>query len=117
MTDLVGMLAMMGGPAAQGGGSSLGGMMIPMLIIFGIMYFMLIRPQQRREKERRALIDNIKSGEKVLFGGGILGTVTNVKEGTFIVKIADGVKVEVARGSVTKVLDKGEKVSKDEELS
>lgn len=108
------IVAMAGGPAAQGAGGGLGGMMIPMLIIFGIMYFMMIRPQQRREKERKELINNVKSGDRVLFGGGILGTVTNVKEGTLLIKVADGVKVEAARGSVTKVLDKGEKPSGDE---
>jgi len=91
------------------GANPMGGMLIPMVIIFGIMYFMMIRPQQRKEKERRAMIDNLKSGTKVIFGGGILGTVTNVKDGTFVVKIADGVKIEIARGAVTRVLEKGEK--------
>lgn len=104
-------------PIAQGtapAGGGLGSMMPMMLIIFGIMYFMLIRPQQRREKERRAMVDNIKTGERILFGGGILGSVTNVKDSTLIVKIADNVKIEVARASVTKVLEKGEKLSEEE---
>lgn len=117
MNELLFPIAMMGAPQGAQGGGGLGGMMVPMLIIFAIMYFMLIRPQQRREKERRQLVDNIKSGDKVLFSGGILGTVTNVKDTTFIIRIADNVKVEVARGGVTRVLDKGEKVAKDEELS
>ena len=85
------------------------GMLLPMVIIFGIFYFMLIRPQQRKEKERRKMIDEIKSGERVLFCGGMIGTVTNVKDGLFVVKIAENVKVEVARGAVTKVLEKDEK--------
>jgi preprotein translocase subunit YajC len=101
-------------PASPGGFGGLGGMMIPMLVIFGIMYFMLIRPQQRKEKERRAMIDNVKTGDRVLFSGGILGTIANVKETTFLVKIADNVKIEVARGGVTKVLDKGDKVTKED---
>jgi preprotein translocase subunit YajC len=102
-------VAMAGGPAAQGGGGSSLGMMLPMLIIFAIMYFMLIRPQQRKEKERQKMITAVKSGDRVLFGGGILGTIANVKETTFVVKIADSVKVEVLRASVQRVLDKGEK--------
>jgi preprotein translocase subunit YajC len=96
------------------GGSPMGGMLIPMIIIFGIMYFMMIRPQQRKEKERRAMIDNLKSGTRVIFGGGMIGTVTNVKDGIFVVKIADGVKVEVVRGAVTRILEKGEKPGEED---
>ena len=76
-----------------------------MLVIF---YFMLIRPQQTRERERRKLLENIKSDDRVVFSGGIIGIVTNVKEKTFIIKIADNVKIEVSRGAVTQVLEKGE---------
>lgn len=101
--------------AAPTGGSGMINMMLPMILIFGIMYFMLIRPQQRKEKSRREMIRTLKSGTRVVFGGGILGTVTNVKEATFIVKIADNVKIEIARGAVTRVLEKGEKVSVDDE--
>lgn len=101
--------AMMGGAGGAGGGNPLQ-MFMPMIIIFGIFYFMLIRPQQRKEKERRALIDNVKTGDKVLFSGGIVGTITNTKEATVMIKIADGVKIEVARGAVAKVMDKGDKV-------
>ncbi|MDI6774788.1 MAG: preprotein translocase subunit YajC [Verrucomicrobiota bacterium] len=90
-------------------GGGFGGMFIPVVLLFGIFYFMAIRPQQRKEKERRAMIENVKTGERVLFGGGIIGTIANVKEHTFIVKVADNVKIEVARAAVTKVLEKGEK--------
>ncbi len=96
-------------------GGNLMNMMMPMVLIFGIMYFMLIRPQQRKEKARRELINNLKSGTRVLFAGGIVGTVTNVKDSTFIIKIADNVKVEVARGAVSRILEKGEKVSAEDE--
>jgi len=97
-------------------GSSGGGMnmMIMMALVFGIMYFMMIRPQQRKEKERRKLINELKTGTRVVFSGGIIGTVTNVKDFTFIVKIAEGVKVEIARGAVTRTLEKGEKLGNEE---
>jgi len=108
-------LSMFGPPGGEGQGGGLGAMFVPMIIIFGIFYFMLIRPQQRKEKERKAMIADIKSGQTVLFGGGILGTVTNVKDNIFVIKIADGVKVEVVRAAVTRVLEKGEKAGKDEE--
>ena len=117
MTGYSPFIAMASGAAAPGAASPLGGMMLPMIVIFAIMYFMMIRPQQRKEKERRQMIDAIKTGDRVLFGGGIMGTVANVKEGTFLVKIADNVKIEVARGGVTKVLEKGEKPGKDDEVS
>lgn len=82
-----------------------------MVVIF---YFMLIRPQQRREKERRAMIDSIKTGDRVLFSGGIVGMVANVKEKTFVIKVADGVKIEVLRTAVSRVLDKGDIPAEDE---
>lgn len=77
-------------------------------IMIVIFYFILIRPQQRKEKERQALLSNVKSGDRVLFGGGIIGTVTNVKDNMFTIKIADKVKVDVARSAVSQVLNKGE---------
>lgn len=104
------MMAMATGEGQEPGGL---GMFLPMILIFAIFYFMLIRPQQRKEKERRAMIEQIKSGDRVMFSGGILGTVTNVKEQTFVVKVADNVKIEVARGGVSKVLEKGDKVEVD----
>jgi len=102
---------------AQAGGQqgSMMSMLFPMIIIFGIFYFMLIRPQQRKEKERRKMIDELKSGERVLFCGGIIGTITNVKESTFIIKIADNVKIEVARAAVSRVLQKGEKATAEDD--
>jgi len=90
-------------------------MLVPMVLIFGIFYFMLIRPQQRKDKERRAMIEQAKSGDRILFSGGILGTITNVKDHTFVVKIADNVKIEIARGAVSKVLEKDEKAVAEDE--
>lgn len=108
-------LAMAGNQGQSQGQSSPFGMLFPMIIIFAIFYFMLIRPQQRREKERRAMISETKTGDRVIFCGGIMGTVSNVKEHTFMVKIADGVKIEVARGAVSRVMDKGEKLDGETE--
>ena len=107
----LGFLAMMGAPAAGGTGAAPQSSMF-MFVWLGLMvalfYFMLIRPQKRREKERQALLGAVKTGDRVLFGGGFLGVVANVKEKTLVVKIADGVKVEIIRGAVSQVLDKGE---------
>jgi preprotein translocase subunit YajC len=83
------------------------------ILMVGIFYFLMIRPQQRKEKERRAMISAVKSGDRILFGGGILGLVSNVKEKTLVVKIADGVKIEVARHAVTQVLGKDDEMEEE----
>ena len=111
----LGILAMM--PAPQGGAGAAPQSGAFMFVWLGLMvalfYFMLIRPQKRREKERQALLNAVKTGDRVLFGGGFLGVVANVKEKTLVVKIADGVKVEIVRGAVSQVLEKGDEPGKD----
>ena len=104
-----GWLAMAPPPAEGAGGGSMLQAMMPMIIIGLIFYFMLLRPQQRKEKERKAMIAAIKTGDRILFAGGILGTVANVKDHTLLVKVADNVKLEVARGAVSRVLKEDEK--------
>ena len=105
-----GFLAMMGAPAGGAGAPQQSGafMFIWLGLMVALFYFMLIRPQKRREKERQALLAAVKTGDRVLFGGGFLGVVANVKEKTLVVTIADGVKVEIVRGAASQVLDKGD---------
>ena len=111
----LGFLAMMGAPAGGEGAAPQSGafMFVWLGLMVALFYFMLIRPQKRREKERQALLGAVKTGDRVLFAGGLLGTVANVKEKTLVVKIADGVKVEIIRGAVSQVLDKGETPEQD----
>ncbi len=108
--DWMAILAMGTVPAgAEGAPQQSGAFMFVWLgLMVALFYFMLIRPQKRREKERQALLNAVKTGDRVLFAGGFLGVVANVKEKTLVVKIADGVKVEIVRGAVSQVLDKGE---------
>ncbi|MBI5819066.1 MAG: preprotein translocase subunit YajC [Verrucomicrobia bacterium] len=77
-------------------------MLFPVLI-FVVLYFMLIRPQQKKQKETQKMLESLRSGDKVVTTSGILGTVTNVKEKTVIVRIADNVKVELLRSAVQTV--------------
>ena len=84
-------------PRQSGGGF---GMFLPMLIILAIFYFMMIRPQQRKEKERRKMIDELKAGAKIIFSGGIIGTIVEAGEKTFKVETAPGTEMEVLRSAV-----------------
>ena len=76
------------------------GMMVPMLLIIAIFYFMMIRPQQRKEKERRKMIEELRAGARVVFAGGIVGTIVEAREKSFKIETAPGVTMEVLRSSV-----------------
>jgi preprotein translocase subunit YajC len=91
-----------------GGMGGMGGMLLPMILIFGIMYVMLIRPNQRKEKERQKTISELRAGERIMFSGGLIGTVTEVRQHTFVVEVAPKVNMEIARGAVGQVLAKDE---------
>ncbi|MBI1172008.1 preprotein translocase subunit YajC [bacterium] len=82
---------------------------LPLVLIFGIMYLLLIRPQQKKMKDMKAMIDAVRRGDQVLTGGGIFGKVTKVgDDGVLEVEIADGVKVKVAKQTITQVMSKTE---------
>ena len=86
---------------AQGGGM---GMLVPMLLILAIFYFMMIRPQQRKEKERRKMIEELRAGAKIVFAGGLMGTIQEATEKTFKVEIAPGTTIEIARSCVSGIV-------------
>ncbi len=75
------------------------GMMVPMLLILAIFYFMMIRPQQRKEKERRKMIEELRAGAKIVFAGGLVGTIVEATEKTFIVETVNG-QIEILRACV-----------------
>jgi len=79
-----------------------------MLAIFAIFYFILIRPQQKKMKEHRQMVEELKKGDRIITAGGIYGTVEGTSQNTLTVKIAEGVKVKVTRGSVGTVLTEEE---------
>ena len=79
-----------------------------MVCIFAIFYFLAIRPQSQRQKQQEALIKSVKTGDKLITSSGIHGTVSNVKETTLIVKIADNVKIELEKSSVASVVKRDE---------
>ncbi len=90
--------------AGGAGGFSLQGL-LPFVLIFIIFYFLLIRPQQKRVKQHKLMVESLKRGNKVLTAGGILGVVTKAVDGseTVSVEIASGVTVELARQMISEV--------------
>lgn len=96
------------GQAAPGGlfGGGLTGLLFPVVLI-GIMYFLMIRPQMKRAKEHRAMLEKLSKGDEVITNGGIAGTVTDIGDNFITIEIADNVRVRVQKGAVGNVLPKG----------
>jgi preprotein translocase subunit YajC len=82
--------------------------LMPLVLIFAVFYFLMIRPQQQKMKQHRDMVDNLKRGDQVVTGGGILGKVTKVEAGdqTVLVEIAPNVQVRVSRATITEVMGK-----------
>lgn len=112
--------------AAGGGGvgdlfgGGLGGF-VPLILIFVVFYFLLIRPQQKKMKQHRELIANVRRGDRVVTGGGIIGEVAKVVSDTeVLLEIADGVRVKLVKATITDVITRGEPVKgakKDDDKS
>ncbi len=76
---------------------------IPLIGIMLVFYFLIIMPQQKQQKKHRELIENLKKNDEVITAGGVHGTIINVKEKTFILRIDDNVKVEIDKSAVANV--------------
>jgi preprotein translocase subunit YajC len=95
-------------PAASGGDmqSSLMGM-LPLVLMFVVLYFVMIRPQMKRQKEHRTMIEAIAKGDEVATAGGLIGKVTRLDDNYLGLEIASGVEVQLQRSAVAQVLPKG----------
>lgn len=93
----------------QGGLGALGGL-LPMLLIIGVFYVLLIRPQQKRQKDLQQTISQLKTGDRVVTTGGIIGTITTVRDTSFLIRSADKSILEIARSAVAGI-DEEEKKS------
>ncbi|MDQ6974544.1 MAG: preprotein translocase subunit YajC [Mariprofundaceae bacterium] len=91
--------------AADGAPSNGFTQLVPLIIIMVIFYFLLIRPQQKRAKEHRSMVESLSKGDKVITNGGIYGTVMDVKEGFLKVEIAEGVRIKIQREAVAALSD------------
>jgi preprotein translocase subunit YajC len=81
--------------------------MLPLVLMFVVLYFVMIRPQMKRQKETKAMLDALAKGDEVVTAGGMIGKVTKMGESFLSVEIANGVEVQMQRSAVVQVLPKG----------
>ena len=96
-------------PAAAAEAGLMGSLtsMLPLVLMFVVLYFIMIRPQMKRQKEHRAMIDALAKGDEVATAGGLLGKVSKLGEGYMTLELAPGIEVQVQRSAVVQVLPKG----------
>jgi preprotein translocase subunit YajC len=97
------------GQAAGGGGGgaqapSLIGALFPFILIFVIFYFIIIMPARKKQKQHQSLVSSLQGGERVITTGGIYGTVTRVLEDRFEIEVDKGTKLQIAKGSISNVI-------------
>ena len=81
--------------------------MLPLVLMFVVLYFVMIRPQMKRQKEHKAMIDALAKGDEVVTGGGLIGRVSKIGESYLHVEVANGVELQVQRTAIVQVLPKG----------
>ena len=81
--------------------------MLPILVMFGVLYLVMIRPQMKKQKEHKAMIESIVKGDEVVTAGGFLGRVSKLGDAFIAVELATGVEVQMQRSAVVQVLPKG----------
>jgi len=86
-----------------GGAAGMGGFLIPLVLMFGIMYLLVIMPQQRQRKKMQQMLSELKNGDKVITNGGIYGVINGIDGDTVILKVADQVKIRIARAAIAQV--------------
>ena len=91
------------GPAQGGGMES----MLLIVVMFGVLYFLMIRPQMKRAKEQKAMIEALQKGDEVVTAGGILGKISKINENYVTLEIKQGVDIQMQRSAVQVVLPKG----------
>lgn len=93
--------------SAVGGDMSSLTSMLPLVLMFVVLYFVMIRPQMKRQKEHKAMIDALAKGDEVATAGGLIGKVTKLGDSYLGVEVASGVEVQIQRSAVVQVLPKG----------
>lgn len=103
-----------GAPAPGASPFEVLGSFIPLVLMFVIFYFLLIRPQQKRQRDLKAIIDNLKKGDKVITTGGLYGTIVGLGDNYVHLKIADQIKVKVSRSAIGGLQGEGDEKGNDE---
>ncbi len=80
---------------------------LPIILMFVVLYFLMIRPQMKRQKEQKAMMDALGKGDEVVTSGGLLGRITKVADGYITIEVSEGTEVIVQKGAVTTLLPKG----------
>ncbi len=93
--------------AATGGTESSLFSLLPLVLMFVVLYFIMIRPQMKRQKETKAMLEALAKGDEVVTSGGVIGRVTKLGESILQVEVANGIELQVQRGAVVQVLPKG----------
>ena len=96
-------------PAAATGGDAMSTMtsLLPLVLMFVVLYFIMIRPQMKRQKEAKAMIDALAKGDEVVISGGVIGKIAKLGDSFLSVEVASGVELQVQRSAVVQVLPKG----------
>jgi preprotein translocase subunit YajC len=105
---MIGLAFAMGTPPGGGGGGVQSGItsLVPLIIMFAIFYFLLIRPQQKKAKEHKALLEALKKGDHVVTAGGMHGKVSAVEENVVTLEVATGVNIKFNKGHIAAIVDK-----------
>lgn len=93
--------------AASGGAESTLFSLLPLVLMFVVLYFIMIRPQMKKQKEHKAMIEALAKGDEVIIAGGVMGRVAKLGDSYLGVEVANGVELQVQRGAVVQVLPKG----------
>ncbi|MFR6032649.1 MAG: preprotein translocase subunit YajC [Bacilli bacterium] len=101
MDNVLAMFAQAEAAQPQGGGTS---MLIFLVLMFAAMYILMIAPQRKRQKQHQTMISELKTGDEIITIGGAIGTITNVKEKTFIIRFGDNNKMEFLKSAIQEKL-------------
>ena len=93
-------------PAASSADSGLLGM-LPLVLMFVVLYFVMIRPQMKRQKEHKAMVEAIAKGDEVVTAGGVIGKISKLSDNFVYLEVANGVELQLQRSAITQVLPKG----------
>ena len=111
------LLLAQGAPPAGQQSSNIIQLLVPMALMMVIAYVILIRPQRRKQREHEDRVKRVKAGDRIVTNGGIHGTIAAVKDHTFMMKIADNVKLEIEKSSIMRILSTEEAEAADEDPS